>query len=108
MSTETATRFRGKQRPDVPDKNHSSVGPKEESGFVENYQYGDAITAYPGERWNNMYRPIDISVYQNKYVPFAFAKVKYYEQLIVEVNSLLDNILIFRANHNFQISVIYQ
>lgn len=74
MSTETATRFKGKQRPDIPDKNHSSVGPKEESGFVENYLYGDAITAYPGERWNNMYRPIDISVYQNKYVPYAFAK----------------------------------
>lgn len=76
MSTETSTRYKGKQRPDVPDLNVSSVGPKEPSGFIENKLYEDAITGYPGERWNNYYRPTGTSVHKDKFVPYAFSRVR--------------------------------
>lgn len=74
MSTEQSTRYQGKQRPDVPDKNVSSVGPKEPSGFIENRLYDDAITAYPGERWLNYHRPTGNSVHKDIYLPYTFAK----------------------------------
>jgi hypothetical protein len=75
MSTEYFTRYEGKQRPNIPDKNHSSIGPKELSGFVENKLYEDAITAVPGERWLNRDRSIGNTVYKDKFLPYSFAKV---------------------------------
>lgn len=78
MSTEQGTRYKGTQRPDVPDLNVgrkvTNVGPKELSGFVENKLYEDAITAYPGERWNNHYRPIGTTVHKDKYLPYSFCR----------------------------------
>lgn len=61
-----------------PDKNHSSVGPKEESGFVENKEMEDTLTGVPGERWLYNDRETGISVYQDKHVPFTFTMVWYY------------------------------
>jgi hypothetical protein len=61
-----------------PDKNHSSVGPKEESGFVENKEMEDTLTGVPGERWLYNDRETGISVYQDKHVPFTFTMVLYY------------------------------
>jgi hypothetical protein len=75
MSTEYFTRFEGKQKPDVPDKNHSSVGPKQLSGFVENKLYEDAITGAPGERWLNVNRPIGHTIYKENFLPYSFARV---------------------------------
>lgn len=74
MSTEFATRYQGKQRPEVPDKNVSSVGPKEDSGFCENKMYEDAICGHPGERWNNFYRQTGNTVYKDKFLPYSYAQ----------------------------------
>jgi len=73
MTSEYATRFETPKTIET-DKNHSSVGPKEESGFVENKEMEDTLTGVPGERWLYKNRDTGISVYQDKYVPFTHAR----------------------------------
>lgn len=74
MSTETTSKFQGKQRPEVLDKNVASIGPKETSGFTMNKYYEDTISGYPGERWVNYYRPTGVTVYKDKFLPYSYAK----------------------------------
>ena len=74
MSTEYTAKFDEKKAPAI-DKNHSSIGPKEISGFVNNKEVEDALTSLPGERWNFKNRPTGISIYQEKFLPFVFSKV---------------------------------
>ena len=75
MVSETKTRF----EPPVtiePEKNHSSIGPKEESGFVENKEMADTLTGVPGERWLYQDRATGNTVYKDKFPQYAFAHVK--------------------------------
>ena len=77
MVSETKTRF----EPPVtiePDKNHSSIGPKQESGFVENKEMADTLTGVPGERWLYQDRATGNTVYKDKFPQYAFAHVNFY------------------------------
>ena len=74
MSTEYITRYE-KPSPLEVDKNHASLGPKEGSGFVANKEMEDTLTGTPGERWLIRDRQTGTSIYQDKYVPYAYAKV---------------------------------
>lgn len=93
MTSEYATRFETPKTIET-DKNHSSVGPKEESGFVENKEMEDTLTGVPGERWLYKNRDTGISVYQDKYVPFTHARVSF---KVLKYFGLL-NLIIFTKN----------
>ena len=74
MSTEYTTKYDEKKAP-IIDKNHSSIGPKETSGFVNNKEVEDALTSLPGERWNYRNRETGITVYKDKFLPYVFSRV---------------------------------
>ena len=74
MISEYKTRFETPEKIE-PDKNHASIGPKEESGFVENKEMQDTLTGVGGERWYYPERQIGTSIYQDKFRPYTHAYV---------------------------------
>ena len=78
MVSETKTRFETPVTIE-PDKNHSSIGPKEESGFVENKEMADTLTGAPGERWRYPERATGNTVYKDKFPQYTVAYVTFFE-----------------------------
>lgn len=73
MSTEYKARF---DKPRISDKHNAAVGPKEHSGFVANSEK-DTLTGEPGERWLFKTRPIGVSDYKDRFLPFEYMRVSF-------------------------------
>ena len=71
MSTEYKTRF---DKPKFPARLNTAIGPKEFSGFVANNEK-DTLTGEPGERWLFRTRPIGVSDYKDRFLPFDYTRV---------------------------------